>query len=389
MKRFPWSVLASALSTLLCTAAIAQQPTPAADPSPSGATSVAIVVDTSTTAQKKLPELKEGISTFLSSFGDDDEVCLYAAGGKPQLLEEFTADTSLLAGRLRDVKPDGKLALSDAITAAQQYVRDERAGDRAAVVVFVASPEAAASAQTAAANAEADDSTSVPVHVITAPGSDWRAQESLQRLSTRSGGTAYFPATDEQFREIAATAGRRLAGEDTNAKSGTGEPLPADAKHPLATYDSIVVRDVPVADTKETQEFPGGDNAMIQHLLLARLQKANIFPNVTDGSSLPAPTTASQSGASPSGRAELLATLVKYRRGNRMQRQFIGWKGGALYRLQVVVVDAATRQPLMSFIKEASSAVGPFGGSQELVQSKAMFNVVNQIVKELRKAKRG
>jgi hypothetical protein len=333
--------------------------------------------------------LKEGVATFLSSFGDDDEVCLYAAGGKPQLLEEFTADTSLLAGRLRDVKPDGKLALSDAITAAQQYVREERAGDRAAVVVFVASPEAAASAQTAAANAEVEETTAVPVHVITAPGSDWRAQESLQRLSTSSGGTAYFPASDEQFLEIAANAGRRLAGENTAAPPDRHSALPPDPKHPLASYESIIVRDVPVAETKETEEFPGGDNAMIQHLLLARLQKANIFPNVTDGSSLPAPTTAKAStGAPSSGRAEVLATLVKYRRGNRLQRQFIGWKGGALYRLQVVVVDAATRQPLMSFTKEASSAVGPFGGSQELVQSKAMVNVVNQIVKELRKAKR-
>jgi hypothetical protein len=355
---------------------------------PEGA-SVAIVLDTSSPAQKKFPELKEAVSTFLSSFGEDDEVCLYVAGGKPQLIEEFTGDASLLNDRLQALKPAGPLALSEAISAAQQHIREESASDRVAVVVFVAGPEAAAPVKTVEAKAEADGgSSAVPIHVITAPGADWRAQETLQRLSSDTGGIAYFPASGEQLREIAAETGNRLAGDNnTSAAAGAAGRTLIDPKRPLATYEQLIVRAIPVAETKETEEFPGGDNAVIHRLLLSRLQKSNVFHEVFDGSTA-APPTAPQPNAVSNGRAELLATLVKYRRGNRLQRQFVGWKGGALFRLQVQVVDAATRQPLMSFTKEASSAVGPFGGSQELVQTKALINVVNQIVKEMSRAKR-
>jgi len=48
---------------------------------------------------------------------------------------------------------------------------------------------------------------------------------------------------------------------------------------------------------------------------------------------------------------------------------------------------AATRQPILSFTEEGSHSSGLLGGSQEHVQARAMLDVANEIVKELKRAK--
>jgi hypothetical protein len=371
-------LLCSVLGTLpLWSQDTTDQPAPQMDNA-----SVAVVVDTSAAARDNMSELKKGVSTFLASFSDDDEVCLFTAGGKPQLVEEFTADTSLVAARVEKLKTQGPLSLSEAVTAARQHIQAEAGTENTAVVVFLAGDHVSSATPLLA---DSEQGAPVPVHVITTPGTDWRVQELLQKLTANTGGTAFFPASSQQFREVAAEAGHRIAGElpaETVATTGNA----ARVRKSLAPYDEVVVRNIPVADTKETQEFAGGDNLLIHNLLFTRLQKAKVFRDVIDGSN-EAPPPKAAPNSEPGRRMEILATLVEFRRGNRIQRQFIGWKGGARVKLQVLVVDAATRQPLMSFVKEATSSVGPFGGSQELVQTKAMLNVVNQIVKELRRAK--
>ena len=54
-------------------------------------------------------------------------------------------------------------------------------------------------------------------------------------------------------------------------------------------------------------------------------------------------------------------------------------------KLRVILVDAANNKPVLSFTKEGSYASGLWGGSQEAVQSRAILNVANAIVDELKK----
>jgi hypothetical protein len=99
------------------------------------------------------------------------------------------------------------------------------------------------------------------------------------------------------------------------------------------------------------------------------------------------PSSVNARGAQSNGTAELLASILEYRRGNRTQRQMLGWKGGAKFKVRVILVDAATRQPILSFVEEGSHSSGLLGGSQEHVQARAMLDVANEIVKELKHAK--
>jgi hypothetical protein len=93
--------------------------------------------------------------------------------------------------------------------------------------------------------------------------------------------------------------------------------------------------------------------------------------------------------SAPIGNAlELRATVVEFRRGNKLERQFMaGMKGGAKMKIRVILVDASTNKPVLAFTKTGTNASGMWGGSPEHVQAQAMLNVANQIVDELKRAR--
>jgi hypothetical protein len=161
----------------------------------------------------------------------------------------------------------------------------------------------------------------------------------------------------------------------------------ARKQKPLAPYDQLTVRSIPLAGDDNTSESTGGENLLLQRVLVSRLQKAKIFPEVIDGTGTPMPSAPPITDAEPGKKLDLLATIIEYRRGNRLQRQLMGWRGGAKFKVQILLVDSATRNPVMTFTEEASSATGLFGGSQELVQTKAMLELVDRIVDDLRRAR--
>lgn len=348
-----------------------------------GSTSVAIVLDDSDSAKKEYGELRNGVLSFVNAFGDDDELCVIGAGGKPHVIHDFSFDPELLSDAVKKARPQGQAAIAEAVQFATARLQSEAANDSGAVVVFVGNEEQAASAEAAIANQE----TKTPVHVIAAPGTDWRTQERLQRLTATSGGMAYFPSSDKQFREIAVEAGRRIAARPNNpavAQKVASSKNGAAATKLLASYQQLTVRSIPVADSPKTEDFMGGDNLLLQHLLVERLQRAKVFPEVVDGSNAHVSNT-SGTFAEPGRKLEMRARLIEYQRGNRVKRQFT-FGGEARMKLQVLMVDAASGQVVQSFEKEGSArTAGIFGGSDESVQAKAMLDLANGVLRELQK----
>jgi hypothetical protein len=157
----------------------------------------------------------------------------------------------------------------------------------------------------------------------------------------------------------------------------------------LSSYEQITVLPIPVQAGEQTEEILGGEEVLLQRVLLSRLERANIFSRVEDGSG--AQASVQQSGtAEPGKRLELMASIVQYRRGNRAQRQVlggIGGRGAARMGVRVVLLDAATRRPVLAFTETASHASGLFGGSQEHVQSRAILEVAKEIVGQISAAR--
>src|SRR5437879_505625 len=106
-----------AFTVILSIVSPAQNAPPASSRKPAAArqSSIAIVVDNSNAAKKNFDDMKSAVVTFLKSSEAEDELCLFSAGGKARLVEDFTTDTSLLKDRVKKLKAEGRLALNETI----------------------------------------------------------------------------------------------------------------------------------------------------------------------------------------------------------------------------------------------------------------------------------
>jgi hypothetical protein len=131
-------------------------------------------------------------------------------------------------------------------------------------------------------------------------------------------------------------------------------------------------------------DAPHGNDSILHGLLLARLRESHLFDEVVDASNEEAFTDPT---ANDPDTLSLLPTLREYKQGSRVQRQFVGWKGGAKYRLQLTFFDSSTRQPVGAFMETGESSSGILGGSDEAVHTKAMHRVVDRLLDDLKRAK--
>jgi hypothetical protein len=84
---------------------------------------------------------------------------------------------------------------------------------------------------------------------------------------------------------------------------------------------------------------------------------------------------------------ELLATIVGYQQGSRMKRELLAFGGGTKLKVQVLLREGGSPQPVTGFVTEASATSGLFGGNEEKVETEAIMRAADQIVAELRKRK--
>lgn len=333
--------------------------------------SVAIVVDSSAMEPAQWQSLVTSVDAFLAAFnGQDDEVALFSAGEHPQKLEDFTSDARRVSAKLHSLAPQGNAATYNSIPLATDYVQREASHNRTAVVAFIANRDI---------RGKIPDKSRVAVDVIALPGSDWRDQQGWQKLAGSSGGVAYFPSGESQLNEAATVLGRNLAAGDTQL---TADPQ-LNRKHSLSGYRRVLVHKVRMGPDKGVDP-PHGNDSVLHGLLLARLRESRLFDEVVDASNEEAFT---DPNATDPDTLSLLPTLREYKQGSRVQRQFVGWKGGAKYRLQLSFFDSKTRQPVGAFMESGDSSSGVFGGSDEAVHAKAMHRVLDKLMDDLKRAK--
>lgn len=369
LRSFTLSLFALSLAT-----AFAQSPAPAPPPPPGSAanassgSSVVVVLDTSAQHSKDFGEIRNAATAFLKALGEDREVAVVSGSAQPALVVDFNSDTDQLLKQLAGLRPHGAPSIQQAIQFASQHAAEE--SDHPIVVAFVRNPDG---------NSAVEPSTppTVPVYVIASPDSKWKVQAEMQQLAVKSGGTAFFPSNRRELGDVVKEIATRVTG------SPNFDALSATHKHALAGYERLIIQSIPIADTRETAEAAGGEDLLMQQVLVSRIQKAHLFPIVVNGSDTRSVEYASNA---PAGKVlELRASIIGFRRGNRLQRQTLGFRGGSKMTLRVILVDAANNKPVTAFIKEGSYSSGLLGGSQEAVQSRAILNVANAIVEELKK----
>jgi hypothetical protein len=355
-------------------ASVHEQPSPAQPDPANQAASVAVVVDTSSEAKGIIKLLKKAASNFAQKFSSSDELALFAAHDNSPMVQSFTSDNLLVQKSLDKLQASGKLASYQVVDQALQYTRNDAVNDKQAVVAFVnkldgADPNAIQALQNTIRQGQA-----VPLYFIALGHSSWQSQEWAQRVAVLSGGAAYFPTNESDLNSVSQAIAQRLGAASENASEQT-------AQQSLRDYKTLIIRSIPVADNGKTAQFPAGDNLLLERLLTSRLQKANLFSTVVDAPD----ASLDRAGFSPSAGSnlELLATIIGHDRGHP-GTPF----GPTKMKVQVVLRDLATRQPIAAFTKQQAGPAGMFRGSQEKVEAQILLGLADKIVDALKSMKK-
>lgn len=368
----------------LCLPAVAQGPSiqPGSPPAGRGrSSSVAIIVDGSSAAKYKTERIKKAVAEFMQAFTSEDEACVYVANDNPVLLQDFTGDSALVVGALKGLRAKGKLALYNTLAVALDHLRSDAMNEKAAIVVFTAGNNTSRE-NVAAVMEKLKAEPRVELYAVAFPGSRVAWQSSLQEIATASGGRAFFPGNNGQVKEASQLAAQGAFGRTADQ---VALARASDTK-PLATYKSIVVRSIPVIESKSTSAAQGGENILLHDVLVARLRKSKLFSEVLDTGNIDVPQSTGPTALQPGQKLELLATLVGVQRGSRFSWKFLA-SGGTQMKVQVVLRDAATQQPVLSLVQEGSAVSGLLSRGEEQVQSRAVLHAVNGIIAQIRKAK--
>lgn len=342
--------------------------------------SVVIVVDTSKAARGSIDTLRNGAKTLASRFSSNDELALFFSGEKPVLVQDFTGDTALINNSLRRIRTNGRLALFETLSQALDHARSDAANEQRAVIAFVNDLDGAIGPGAAALENAIRNKPGVPIYLVALKQTSWSAQEEAQKIAVLSGGTAFFPQKSSEVGSIARTLAMRLGGQAAN-------DVEIASAQSLSNYKTVVVRGIPVADNGSTGQFAQADSELLHRLLMSRLERAKLFGEVRDGAS--AVETSGDSAGQAGTELELLPMVLAFHQPSSNQRHFLSpFAGGSRLKVQVVLRDAATHEPIGAFVEEASASQGWFSGSDERNQAEAMMSVVNKIVTRVRDMKK-
>jgi hypothetical protein len=355
-------------------ASVHEQPSPAQPDPANQAASVAVVVDTSSEAKGIIKVLKKAASNFAEKFSSSDELALFAAHDNSPMVQSFTSDNLLVQKSLDKLQASGKLASYQVVDQALQYTRNDAVNDKQAVVAFVNKLDGADTNAIQALQNTIRQGLAVPLYFIALGHSSWQSQEWAQRVAVLSGGAAYFPTNESDLNSVSQAIAQRLGAASENASEKT-------AQQSLRDYKTLIIRSIPVADNGKTAQFPAGDNLLLERLLTSRLQKANLFATVVDAPD----ASLDRAGFSPSAGSnlELLATIIGHDRGHP-GTPF----GPTKMKVQVVLRDLATHQPIAAFTKQQAGPAGMFRGSQEKVEAQILLGLADKIVDALKSMKK-
>lgn len=166
-----------------------------------------------------------------------------------------------------------------------------------------------------------------------------------------------------------------------NLLSGASNPSPCISGKSLKDYDKVLVKKFAVEKSKETASFPGGDEEVLQRLIIGRLRQQTSFRQVIDGSE-PLPAN-DGSRSNSSGEVTLSGIILEYSNKGQIRRGVIGFTGGGTrIRIHFVFRDAQTGEEVFSTELTAAGSPSLLGASADQTGSQAIFHIASLLIKE-------
>ena len=169
--------------------------------------SLGLVIDNSRSMEPRKQRMDAAVLAFVRKSNPDDETFIVHFDDTARLNRDFTNDINLLEQTLAKAKPYGQTAIYDALILALDHMKEAKQ-PKTAILLFTDGIDNA-SKHTVDEAIEAAERSHVAVYTIglLSESGGQKAEDSLVRIATTTGGRSFFPLTVEEAR----TAMERVA----------------------------------------------------------------------------------------------------------------------------------------------------------------------------------
>ena len=191
--------------------------------------SLGLVIDNSGSMRPLRSKVEAAALAFARASNAQDEMFVLNFGDKPRLDVPLTTDRHELEAGIARVDAIGGTALRDAIDAAETYLRDHARRDRRVLLVITDGNDNASMVTTQQIEKAAEQSETAIYAIGLFGDADGSAANSgrheLDRLTERTGGVAYYPASIDQIDTVALEIAHQIRNQYTIAYTPLNQAL--------------------------------------------------------------------------------------------------------------------------------------------------------------------
>ncbi len=292
-------------------------PTPDASPRLKPSVSLGILVDSSVLGHRESP-IRQSLKRVASALSGNDEAFLIDFGNGDTFEQDLTGDPSLLDEAFEASAGTGRVALYDAIVVGAQHLARIARNKKKVLLVLADREDSASQNSIFQATGAVENVPNLSVYVI-AEGNR-KLQQTMADFTRRIAGTAYAvesangvsdevanltptilgPAASQQNASIAAHEVSPIENNVTAEGGGIGvvraSVTPASfpsstaaqsSYKPLSAYTTLVISGISINGGQQTAALPGGEDMLLQKLLVERVRRQTSFSTVVDGNMRP------------------------------------------------------------------------------------------------------
>ena len=183
--------------------------------------SLGLLIDNSGSMRRLRPKVEAAALAFARASNPDDEVFVLNFADRPHLDVPLTGDVHVLEAGIARVDAIGGTALHDAVGTALQYLQQHATRARRILLVVTDGNDNASLATAAQVERQAESTDTVIDAIglfIDGDTSKTRAgHHELDRLTERTGGVVYYPASVDQVESLAVDLAKQIRRQYTIA----------------------------------------------------------------------------------------------------------------------------------------------------------------------------
>jgi Ca-activated chloride channel family protein len=191
--------------------------------------SLGLLIDNSGSMRRLRSKVEAAALAFVRASNPQDEVFMINFADKATIDVTFTSDLRALETGIAAANAIGGTALRDAVALGESYVHQQARRERKVLLVITDGIDNASLVSLAAIQRAAERNDAVIDAVgLFAEGDASRAsrgRHELTDLTDRTGGVAYFPATDDEIETVALELAKQIRNQYTIAYAPTNQTL--------------------------------------------------------------------------------------------------------------------------------------------------------------------